>query len=69
MIECNLRIIMAKKKLTASKVSNDTRISRVTLGALIHNQADGVQFRTLDKLCRYLDCTIADLLEYHPDEN
>lgn len=66
MLQCNLRVVMAKKNLTASRISADTRISRVTLGALINNQAKGVQFETLNTLCSYLGITPGELFEFAP---
>lgn len=66
MLQCNLRVIMAKKKLTATKISADTHISRVTLGALINNQAKGVQFETLNTLCSYLGVSPGELFEFAP---
>lgn len=37
MIKCNLNILLAERGLRISKVSNDTKITRPTLTALVNN--------------------------------
>lgn len=54
MILTNLKVLLAERGLTISKVSSDTTISRTTLTALANNTGAGIQFETLDKLCQYL---------------
>ena len=55
MLLSNLKVLLAERKLTISKVSLDTSISRTTLTALANNSGTGIQFETLDKLCQYLN--------------
>ena len=66
MIRCILGDIIAARKLKISKISEDLGISRSTLTALRDNNGNGVFFSTIDKLCRYLDISPADLIEYAP---
>lgn len=68
MLRCNLRVVLAEMKQTASKISKDTGISRVTLGALINNQAKGVQFDTINTLCTYLGVEPGRLFSFAPFE-
>lgn len=35
---------------------------------LYHEMAERVEFGVLDTLCQYLDCSLADLLEFVPKE-
>lgn len=66
MIACNLRVLLAERNLTSSKVSEETGISRTTLGSLMSGKAQGLQFDTLNKLCSYLSVDIGSILVYAP---
>lgn len=59
----NLRVILAKKKLKISDVVNGTGLSKTTVRALFYETAKGIQFRTLETLCRFLDCEVGELFE------
>lgn len=70
MISVNLALPMAKRKIkTLSAISEATGISRATLSSLHTEKAHGIQFKTLDTLCRFLECNVGDLLECMPDEH
>ena len=56
-----LHIQMAKRRVSITQVSKDTGISRTTLTALYHDKAVGIQFKTLNVLCNYLNCKPNDL--------
>ena len=62
----NLSVLLAERRLTISRVSADTGISRTTLTALCGRAARGVQFDTLNALCQYLRVTPNDLFLYRP---
>ncbi|MDR1568606.1 MAG: helix-turn-helix transcriptional regulator [Streptococcaceae bacterium] len=66
MILNNLAVILAEKKLTATRVSKDTGISRSTLSALVNNTGEGIQLKTLDTLCVYLGISTNDFFELYP---
>lgn len=66
MIRCNLSILLAQRGLKISKVSADTGISRTTLTALSANRAQGIQFDTLNTLCRYLSVSPDKFLAFTP---
>ena len=68
MIKCNLSEIMGQKQLKIVKVSNDTGISRPTLTALYYNNGKGIQFDTMNALCRYLNVSPAQLFDFTPVE-
>lgn len=56
----NLEKILKEKKLTVTKVSQDTGIARLTISNLRDNKSGGISFDVLDKLCTYLDCSVGD---------
>jgi putative transcriptional regulator len=50
-----------------SDLSRRTGIAKNSLSDLYHEKVKGVQFETLDKICKALNCSISDVLEYVPD--
>ena len=51
-----------------SELSRQTEIAKKSLSDLYHEKVKGVQFETLDKICKTLNCNISDVLEYVADE-
>lgn len=74
MIKSKLKILIAQKKvaegrkLTYDTLTTETGLAKNTLARFAENKTDRIDFATLNKLCRYFDCAIGDLLEYVPDE-
>lgn len=65
MIRSRLPVVMAEQgKFRVAEVSRDTGIGKTTLLALYHGKSKGIQFETLDTLCRYFGVNVNDLLEY-----
>lgn len=60
---------MGEKRLKIADVAKDTEINRGTLTRLFHEKAKRVELDALDKLCRYLDCNVSDLLEWVDKKN
>ncbi|MBP8793127.1 MAG: helix-turn-helix transcriptional regulator [Lutibacter sp.] len=64
----NLDVIMAKRKMTLSELSEKVGITMANLSILKNNKAKAIRFSTLDTICEVLDCQPSDILEYS-DEN
>ena len=62
----NLSVLLAERRLTLSRVSSETGISRTTLTSLANGGARGIQFETLNTLCQYLRVAPGDLFAYRP---
>lgn len=60
----NLDVMMAKKKISLSELSEKVGITVANLSILKNNKAKAVRFSTLDAICEVLDCQPSDLLEY-----
>lgn len=67
MIIVNLDVMMAKRKIGLTELSDKVGITLANLSILKCNRARAVRFSTLDAICRVLDCQPADLLEWVPD--
>ncbi len=64
----NLDVMMARRKMSLTELSDRVGITLANLSILKTNKARAVRFSTLNTICRELDCQPADLLEYVPDE-
>lgn len=67
-IVVNLDVMMAKRKMTLSQLSEKVDITLANLSILKNNKAKAVRFSTLEAICAALDCQPGDILEYVPDE-
>ena len=68
MIVVNLDVMMAKRKMTLSQLSEKVDVTLANLSILKNNKAKAIRFSTLELICRALDCQPADILEYKPEE-
>ena len=67
MIIVNLDVMMARRKMSLNELSKRVGITVANLSILKTGKAKAVRFSTLDAICRVLDCTPGDILEYRPD--
>ncbi len=65
----NLDVMMAKRKITLSELSEKVGITLANMSILKNNKAKAIRFSTLDEICRVLDCQVSDLLEYVPEKS
>lgn len=68
MITVNLDVMMAKRKISLGELADKVGITQANLSILKNNKAKAIRFSTLEAICKALDCTVADLLEYREDE-
>ncbi len=64
MIIVNLDVMMARRKMSLNELSERVGITVANLSILKTGKAKAVRFSTLDAICRVLDCTPGDILEY-----
>jgi putative transcriptional regulator len=60
----NLDVMMAKRKISLSQLSEIINITPANLSILKTNKAKAIRFSTLDLICKALDCQPSDILEY-----
>lgn len=64
MIILRLDRVMADRKMSLNELAEKVGISNVNLSNLKTGKVKAVRFSTLDAICRVLDCTPGDILEY-----
>ena len=68
MIIVNLDVMMARRKMSLNELSERVGITIANLSILKTGKAKAVRFSTLDAICRALDCSPGDILEYRGDD-
>lgn len=63
----NLDVMLAKRKMSVTELSEQVGITMANLSILKNGKAKAVRFSTLDKICAALDCQPGDILEYRPE--
>ena len=64
----NLDVMLARRKMSLSELSERVDISIVNLSILKTGKARAIRFSTLEAICRVLDCQPADILEYRAED-
>ena len=64
MIKCHLSRLMGERKLKIADVARAIGVHRNTITLLYYEKAKRVDLDVIDKLCKYFNCSVGDLLEY-----
>mgnify|MGYP003419444781 FL=1 len=64
----NLDVMLARRKMSLSELSEKVDISIVNLSILKTGKAKAIRFSTLEAICRALECQPGDILEFAQDE-
>jgi putative transcriptional regulator len=68
MIVINLDVMLAKRKMTLSELSDKVGITLSNMSLLKTGKVRALRISTLDAICRILDCEVSDILEYRKDD-
>ncbi|MCV3296022.1 MAG: helix-turn-helix transcriptional regulator [Oenococcus sp.] len=60
----NLDIMLAKRKMSVTELSEKVGITMSNISILKNGKAKAIRFETLVAICRVLDCQPGDLLSY-----
>jgi putative transcriptional regulator len=66
-INVNLDMMLVKRKMSLTELSERMNISITNLSILKTGKARAIRFSTLEALCRELHCQPGELLEYASD--
>lgn len=64
MIIVNLEAMMAKRKMTLTKLSERVGITVANMSILKTGKARAIRFSTLNAICKALNCRPGDILAY-----
>jgi putative transcriptional regulator len=64
----NIDVMLAKRKMSVTELSDKVGITMANLSILKNGKAKAIRFSTLEAICKALDCQPGDILEYRNDE-
>lgn len=64
----NLDVMLAKRKMKLNDLAAAVGITPQNLSVLKTGKAKAIRFSTLDAICKHLECSPGDILEYTADE-
>ncbi|WP_103653318.1 helix-turn-helix domain-containing protein [Bacillus thuringiensis] len=65
----NIDVMLAKRKMSVTELSEKVGITMANLSILKNGKAKAVRFSTLEAICKALECQPGDVWEYKNDEN
>jgi len=68
MIIINLDVMLAKRKMSVTELSERVGITMANISILKNGKAKAIKLSTLEKICAALDCQPGDLLEWRPGD-
>ncbi|TAH34844.1 transcriptional regulator [Candidatus Saccharibacteria bacterium] len=67
MIVINLDVMLAKRKMSLTELSDLVGITMANLSILKTGKAKAIRLSTLEAICQALDCQPGDILEHRSD--
>lgn len=67
-IVINIDVMLAKRKMSVTELSERVGITMANLSILKNGKAKAIRISTLAAICKALKCQPGDLLEYVDDE-
>ena len=67
MIVINIDVMLAKRKMSVTELSERVGITMANISILKNGRAKAIKIETLDKSCRALNCQPGDILEWRDD--
>jgi len=64
----NLDVMLAKRKMPLTELSNKVGITMANLSILKKGKGKAIRFSTLNAICNVLACQPGDILEYRGEE-
>ena len=68
MIRIDLDVMLARRKMSLTELSERVGITMANLSVLKNGKAKAIRFSTLEAICRALDCQPGDILVYERGE-
>lgn len=65
-IVINLDVMLAKRKMSLTELSERVGITMANLSILKKSKAKAIRFTTLEAICDVLECQPGDILEFRP---
>jgi len=60
--------VMADRKMSLNELSEKVGVSNVNLSKMKTGKISAIRFSTLEAICQALNCSVADIIEFVPDD-
>ena len=67
MITINIDVMLAKRKMSVTELSEGVGITLANISVLKNGKAKAIKIDTLNKICKVLSCQPGDILEWKDD--
>lgn len=67
-IVINLDVMLAKRKMSVTELSEKVGITMANISILKNGKAKAIRFPTLDAICKALECQPGEILEYRAEQ-
>lgn len=64
----NVDVMLAKRKMSVTELSNRVGITMANISILKNGKAKAIKIETLDKICKALNCQPGDILEWRDEK-
>ncbi|WP_340104043.1 helix-turn-helix domain-containing protein [Rhodohalobacter sp. 8-1] len=64
----NLDVMLAKRKMSLTELSEEVGVTISNLSILKTGKAKAIRFSTLEAICEALDCQPGDILEFSEED-
>lgn len=68
MIIINIDVMLAKRKMSVTELSERVGITMANISILKNGKAKAIKLDTLNKICEALQCQPGDILEWREEE-
>lgn len=68
MIRITLDVMLARRKMSVTELSERVGITMANISILKNEKARAIRLETLNAICKALDCQPGDVMVYVPDE-
>ena len=69
MIQVNLDVMLAKRKMSSGELARRVGMTNANISVLKTGKAKAVRFSTLNEICKVLKCQPGDILAYIDEED
>lgn len=68
MIKVKLNVLLAERGMSVNEFAEAVGITPANIAVLKNGRAKAIRFTTLESICKVLDCSVSDVLEFVDDE-
>ncbi len=68
MIKVNINVLLAQHGMSVAEFADAVDLSPANVAVLKNGRAKAIRFSTLERICKALDCSVGDVLEFVDDD-